>query len=55
MQAILHSTDTKHANLIFRLLPTDSDLTMRSDDWDQLIRARLAYPPNDNLCNIHRF
>jgi hypothetical protein len=49
MQAILHSTDTKHANLVFRLLPTDSDLTMRSDDWDQLVRARLAYPPNDNL------
>jgi hypothetical protein len=49
MQAILHSTDTKHANLIFRLLPTDNELTMRSDDWDQLVRARLAYPPNDNL------
>ena len=52
MQAILHSTDAKHANLIFRLLPTDSDLTMRSDDWDQLIRARLAYPPNDNLPSL---
>lgn len=52
MQAILHSTDTKHANLIFRLLPTDDDLTMRSDDWDQLIRARLAYPPNDNLPSL---
>ena len=49
MQAILHSTDTKHANLVFRLLPTDNELTMRSDDWDQLVRARLAYPPNDNL------
>jgi hypothetical protein len=49
MQAILHSTDTKHANLIFRLLPTDNSLTMRSDDWDQLVRARLAYPPHDNL------
>jgi hypothetical protein len=49
MQAILHSTDTKHANLIFRLLPTDNALTMRSDDWDQLVRARLAYPPHDNL------
>ena len=52
MQAILHSTDTKHANLIFRLLPTDNELTMRSDDWDQLIRARLAYPPNDNLPSL---
>ena len=50
MQAILHSTDTKHANLVFRLLPTDDDLTMKSEDWDQLVRARLAYPPpNDNL------
>ena len=49
MQAILHSTDIKHANLVFRLLPTDNELTMRSDDWDQLVRARLAYPPNDNL------
>ena len=49
MQAILNSTDTKHANLVFRLLPTDNELTMRSDDWDQLVRARLAYPPNDNL------
>ena len=25
---------------------------MRSDDWDQLIRARLAYPPNDNLPSL---
>ena len=52
MQAILHSTDTKHANLIFRLLPTDNELTMQSDDWDQLVRARFAYPPNDNLPSL---
>ena len=49
IQAILNSTDTKHANLIFRLLPTDPDLVMKSHDWDQLLRARLALPPDDNL------
>ena len=49
MRAILNSTDSKHANLVFRLLPTDRALTMSPEDWDQLLRARLAYPPNDNL------
>jgi len=49
MRAILHSTDSKHANLVFRLLPTDHTLTMSPEDWDQLLRARLAYPPDDNL------
>ena len=48
MRAILNSTDSKHANLVFRLLPTDRALTMSPEDWDQLLRARLAYPPNDN-------
>ena len=49
MRAILNSTDSKHANLIFRILPTDNSLSLKSNDWDQLLRARLAYPPNDNL------
>ena len=49
MRAILNSTDSKHANLVFRILPTDNSLSLKSNDWDQLIRARLAYPPNDNL------
>jgi hypothetical protein len=49
MKAILNSTDHKHANLIFRILPTEPELSMTSNDWDQLLRARLAYPPDDNL------
>jgi hypothetical protein len=49
LKAILNSTDHKHANLIFRLLPTEPELSMPSNDWDQLLRARLAYPPDDNL------
>jgi hypothetical protein len=49
MRAILNSTDHKHANLIFRILPTEPELSMSSNDWDQLLRARLAYPPDDNL------
>ena len=47
-RARLNSTDSKHSNLIFRLLPTSPDLTLDPDDWDQF-RARLAYPPDDNL------
>jgi len=49
MKAILNRTDHKHANLIFRLLPTAPELSMPSNDWDQLLRARLALPPTDNL------
>ena len=49
LKTILHSTDSKHSNLLFRFLPTHPDLVLKSDDWDQLVRARLALPPSDNI------
>lgn len=49
MRAMLNSTSNRHANLIFRLLPTHTDLRLSSDNWNQLIRSRLLLPSSDHL------
>jgi hypothetical protein len=49
MRAMLNSTSSKHANIIFRLLPTHPALRLTSDNWNQLARARLLLPSSDNL------
>ena len=46
---IAQCTRTKHANILFHVPPMHPSFSLSTDDWNQMLRARLALPPHDHL------
>jgi hypothetical protein len=49
---IAQCSSAKHANILFHVPPMHPNFSLSSDDWNQMMRARLGLPGHDHLPSV---